>query len=183
MSHHRQYEKNQSNLEKEYERVTIAFKLMHPDATIPFKSTPGAVGYDLCSPLNVILSPRECIKIDTMVMLKNIPKDCFAQICSKSGLAFIGINAKPGIIDIDYTGTICVTLENITSRPYEIMKYEKIAQLVFFSYKTNDVIGVIGYGETEMKFVTGVKANEQRGSGGYGSTGRFANATHKETTV
>ena len=97
--------------------------------------------------------------IDTGVHVE-IPKGYVGFIKSKSGLNVKhGLTAE-GVIDSGYTGSIVVKLYNHTSTSYEFKAGEKIAQLVLLPIITPDLELVDSLEDTE------------RGSGGFGSTGR-----------
>ncbi len=72
----------------------------------------------------------------------------------------ISVLNSPGIIDSDYRGEVKVLLVNHDSLRYTVKKGDRIAQLVF--------VPVV---QAEMKLVDQLTETE-RGSGGFGSTGR-----------
>src|SRR3712207_8196681 len=81
----------------------------------------------------------------------------------RSGLALKhGITClnTPGTIDSDYRGEVKVILANLGSEPFEVIRGERIAQLV-----PAPVLRA-RFGEVEML------ADTARGGGGFGSTGR-----------
>ena len=66
----------------------------------------------------------------------------------------------PGTIDADYRGNIGVILVNLSSEPFTINNGERIAQLVISKYERVEWNEVEELSETD------------RGSGGFGSTGK-----------
>ncbi len=97
--------------------------------------------------------------IDTGVHVA-IPKGYVGYIKSKSGLMVKHGLTADGTIDSGYTGSICVKLFNHTSKDYAFKAGEKIAQLVIHPIITPDLELVDELEDTD------------RGSGGFGSTGR-----------
>jgi dUTP pyrophosphatase len=86
-----------------------------------------------------------------------------AFVFARSGLAIkhgIGLLNGVGVIDSDYRGEICVGLVNQFDEPYEIQPGERIAQLIILPVSLLPVFETDNLDETE------------RGSGGFGSTGR-----------
>jgi dUTP pyrophosphatase len=66
----------------------------------------------------------------------------------------------PGTIDADYRGEIGVILVNLSNDPFTIEPGERIAQLVLARYE-----------QIEWK-LTNILSETNRGSGGFGSTGK-----------
>lgn len=79
---------------------------------------------------------------------------------SKSGLHFKHNITSEGVIDMGYTGSIRVKLYNHGSEDYQVKRGDKISQLVILPVLTPELEQVDTLEETE------------RGSGGFGSTGR-----------
>ena len=85
------------------------------------------------------------------------------QIRPRSGLALkYGITClnTPGTIDADYRGEVKVILANLGVEPFEVVRGERIAQLVPAPVLRAEFNVVESLGQTE------------RGAGGFGSTGR-----------
>jgi dUTP pyrophosphatase len=89
-----------------------------------------------------------------------VPKDCYARIAPRSGLAFkYGIQVGAGVVDSDYTGEIKVLQFNHGAYDFTIKAGDRIAQLIFERIFTNELEEVEELVKTE------------RGAGGFGSTG------------
>jgi dUTP pyrophosphatase len=81
----------------------------------------------------------------------------------RSGLAAkhgISVLNSPGTIDADYRGEVKVILVNLSNEPFVINPGERIAQMVVARYEK------IEWDEVEVLDET------ERGTGGFGSTGR-----------
>ena len=92
-----------------------------------------------------------------------IPEGYEVQVRPRSGLALKhGITClnTPGTIDSDYRGEVKVILANLGQEPFEIVRGERIAQLVPAPVQRAAFVEVDDLDATE------------RGAGGFGSTGR-----------
>ena len=92
-----------------------------------------------------------------------IPHGYEVQVRPRSGLALKhGLTClnTPGTIDSDYRGEVKVILANLGSEPFEVVRGERIAQLV--------PAPVLRAAFAEVDDLDGTA----RGSGGFGSTGR-----------
>ena len=86
------------------------------------------------------------------------------MVYARSGLAIkhgIGLLNSVGVIDSDYRGEIKVGLINQFDKDYEIQPNERIAQLIIQPISHPEIIECDTLGDT------------QRGSGGFGSTGKM----------
>ena len=97
--------------------------------------------------------------IDTLVHVE-LPLNTVGMVKSKSGLNVKHGIQSEGVIDVGYTGSIMVKLYNHSNRGYIVEKGDKISQLVILPILTPDLELVDELDETE------------RGTGGFGSTGR-----------
>ncbi len=135
-----------------------------------YKSFETDAGFDICSPVNIIINPFSFCVIDTGLSLKfNIIDNnndflYYAQVKGRSGLS---INnsievSNAGVIDQDYTGNINIKLYNLGNKEYVINKYDRIAQLIIFQIP-------------KLVFFDGVRIlnnNISRKSNGLGSSGK-----------
>ena len=117
-------------------------------------------GLDLYSAYDdVCIFPRESELFDTGVHIQ-LPKNTVGFLKSKSGLNVkYGITSE-GVIDAGYTGSIVVKLYNHSDKPYRVRKGDKISQLVILPCLLPELDVVDSLEDTE------------RGTGGFGSTGR-----------
>ena len=132
---------------------------LDPGAYMPERAHSADAGYDLRSPITDRLYAGQAIVIDTGVHVA-IPEGYAGFLKSKSGLNVRHDIVGEGVIDSGYTGSIRVKLYNHGTESYMIEKGDKISQLVLLPIYTPDLEQVAALEETE------------RGSGGFGSTGR-----------
>ena len=126
---------------------------------MPTRAHSTDAGLDLYSPINVTISAGKYRRIDTGVHVQ-LPKGTAGFIKSKSGLMSKHGITTDGTIDEGYTGQIGVILFNNSQQTYHVKQYDKIAQLV--------VVPVL-YPKAEL---TNTLEGSERGSKGFGSTGR-----------
>ena len=148
--------------------VEIALKwLPHGEGLpLPRQQTAGAAGADLVAaladdePLTLAPGKRATIPCGFAVAL---PEGYEAQVRSRSGLASkygVSVLNSPGTIDADYRGEVKVILINLGETNFEIRRGDRIAQMVVAP------VSAVGFTETDNLDET------QRGTGGFGSTGR-----------
>ncbi|HEX5033857.1 MAG TPA: dUTP diphosphatase [bacterium] len=135
-----------------------------PGFAAPTYMSAGAAGMDLCAALEKprVLQPMERALIPCGFSME-LPEGHEAQIRPRSGLAIRhGITClnSPGTIDHDYRGEVQVVLINLGQEPFEIKAGERIAQMVIHEVE-----------RAEIEIVSELSSSE-RGSGGFGSTGR-----------
>jgi dUTP pyrophosphatase len=133
---------------------------------LPAYQSAHAAGLDLLAAVPedapLILSPGQRALVPTGLMIA-LPSGYEAQVRPRSGLAAkhgVTVLNAPGTVDADYRGEIGVLLINHGDAPFSIRRGERIAQLV--------IAPVV---QAELVPATSLAATE-RGSGGFGSTGR-----------
>ncbi|MFD0910125.1 dUTP diphosphatase [Ruegeria arenilitoris] len=137
-----------------------------PAIALPSYETAGAAGADIRANLpdrgSITLQPGERALVPTGLRVE-IPDGYEIQVRPRSGLALkhgITLPNAPGTIDSDYRGPLGVIVLNAGQEAFEIGHGDRIAQLV--------VAPVI-----QARFEMADSLQEsQRGSGGFGSTGR-----------
>ena len=133
---------------------------LSPGGIMPSRAHKLDAGLDLYSPVRQVIRANDWEAIDTLVHVA-IPKNHVGMITSKSGLmANEGITCR-GTIDCGYMGSIRAVLFNHSQKDYIVEKGQKITQLVIVPIVTPELQVVDELEETE------------RGSGGFGSTGKF----------
>ncbi|MCB9989369.1 MAG: dUTP diphosphatase [Rhodospirillales bacterium] len=131
---------------------------------LPAYATAQSAGMDLTAALEeaIELDTGERALIPTGLSIA-LPPGYEAQIRPRSGLALkhgITVLNSPGTIDADYRGEIGVILINHGQEPFTIERGMRIAQMVIARHETVKVTVVKELNET------------QRGTGGFGSTGK-----------
>ena len=144
--------------------VRIALKrLPHGEGLpLPAYATAHAAGMDVVAAEDLTLAPGNRHAVATGFAIA-IPEGYEVQVRPRSGLALKhGITClnTPGTIDADYRGEVKVILANLGSEPFEIVRGERIAQLVPAPVQRAHFAEVEELDDTA------------RGSGGFGSTGR-----------
>lgn len=127
---------------------------------LPVRAHYNDAGADVFSPINIIIPAHSAIKIPLALGLR-VPDGFMFCNYPKSGMASKGIVSNIPPIDSGYTGEINAILTNITDNDYEIKKGDKVAQLVMTQVLLPEFVP-----EEEMP------AQDERGSGGFGSTGK-----------
>ena len=136
----------------------------HSAFALPAYATALSAGMDLRADLQepVVLGSLERALVPTGLHIE-LPAGYEAQIRPRSGLAArngISIVNAPGTIDADYRGEIKVVLVNLSKEPFTIQPGERIAQMVVARHET-----------VEWEPVETLEESD-RGSGGFGSTGK-----------
>ena len=144
--------------------MNIKIKKINNNAVIPTRGSEYAAGYDLYSDSNEVIeiAPHSTVKVGTGLAIE-IPHGYFGAILARSGLS-TKKGLRPancvGVCDEDYRGEYIVALHNDTDELMSIEPHERIAQLV-----------VMPYLPVEFNEVNEL-SNTERGSGGFGSTGK-----------
>ena len=141
--------------------MTVRFKKVHPDASLPSYAHPGDAGMDVRSVEDVELAPGARALVHTgLVMI--LPQGWEAQVRPRSGLALkhgVTVLNTPGTIDAGYRGEVGVILANLGDAAFPVRKGDRIAQIVVAPVTTADIEEAEVVDETD------------RGAGGFGSTG------------
>ena len=151
------------NNKVEFSNVLIKCKIQD-GVTLPKYKTSGSAGADICAFIKepIVLKKGERFAVPTGLSFE-IPVGYEVQIRPRSGLALnygVTLLNAPGTIDSDYRGEIKVILINLGENDFEINNGDRIAQMV--------VAPVV-----QCKFeITNELSSTERGSGGFGSTGR-----------
>lgn len=144
---------------------TVKFIKLNDKAITPSYGSAAAAGADLyaCTGGETVrFAPGETVMIHTGIAMQ-IPEGLVGLVYARSGIATkrgLAPANKVGVIDSDYRGEIMVSLHNHSGEPQEIADGERIAQLVLAPYITASFEQTEALDETD------------RGSGGFGSTGR-----------
>ena len=142
----------------------IRVKKLHPMATLPTYGSVEAAGADLyaCLEEPVTIAPGETAWIPTGIALE-VPKGCAGLVYARSSLGAkrgLAPANKVGVIDIDYRGEIRVVLLNHGKVSQTVENGERVAQFL--------ITPVLTPAYVEAEELT----DSDRGTGGFGSTGR-----------
>jgi dUTP pyrophosphatase len=132
----------------------------------PAYATPGSAGLDLraCLDAPVTLQPNAWQLVPTGMAIHLQDPAYAALILPRSGLGHkhgIVLGNLVGLIDSDYQGQLMVSAWNRSSTAFTIEPMERIAQLV--------IVPVV---QAQFNVVSEFDATSERGTGGYGSTGK-----------
>ena len=116
-------------------------------------------GLDLRSPICIEVPANGSAVIDTGVHVE-LPNGTVGFLKSKSGLNVKHDITSEGVIDVGFTGSIKAKLYNHGTRPYQVLRGDKITQLMVVECHFPDVEIVDTLDKTD------------RGDKGFGSTGR-----------
>lgn len=144
--------------------IDVKIKYLSNLATEPKYATDGSIGMDLAAaisePVTIEAGERAMIPLGFAIQ---IPDGWGAFVFPRSGLSFkggISMCNCVGVIDTDYTGEVKVAALNTSDKAYTINHGERIAQMVFLPVAKARFTEAGSLDETE------------RGSGGFGSTGK-----------
>lgn len=136
------------------------------DLPLPAYQSTQAAGLDLLAAVPResprVLAPGAHAMIPTGLVIA-LPSGYEAQVRPRSGLAAkhgVTVLNSPGTVDADYRGEINVLLINLGGAPFTIARGERIAQMIVAPVTRVELVPVSVLSDTE------------RGSGGFGSTGR-----------
>lgn len=141
--------------------MTLKFKRIHPDATLPSYAHPGDAGMDVRSVDDIVIAPGSRALVHTGLVMM-LPAGYEAQVRPRSGLALkkgVTVLNTPGTIDEGYRGEVGVILANLGEEDFTVAKGDKIAQIVVAPVTVAEILETDDIDETE------------RGAGGFGSTG------------
>jgi dUTP pyrophosphatase len=153
----------------------VAVAAMHIDVKVlderlrghlPAYATPGSAGLDLraCLDAPLTLAPNAWQLVPTGLAIHLADPGFAAMILPRSGLGHkhgIVLGNLVGLIDSDYQGQLMVSAWNRSDVPFTIEPMERIAQMV--------IVPVV---QASFRVVDDFAEASERGSGGYGSTGR-----------
>lgn len=146
-------------------QIPLKIKKLHPAAILPTYGSAGAAGADLYALPEgdpIVINPGETVFIHTGLSMA-IPEGYVGLNFARSGLAAkrgLAPANKVGVIDSDYRGELMVALHNHGDTPRTVEPGDRVAQFLIMPVITADFCEVDELDETD------------RGTGGFGSTGR-----------
>ncbi len=129
---------------------------------LPAKAHSDDAAFDLRSRIDMTVPVGRSTLVPTGVFIE-LPVNYEAQVRPRSGLALkhnITLTNSPGTIDAGYRGEVGVIMFNHGPEIFEIKRGDRIAQMVITELP-----------EVELEVVQNL-SESNRGSGGFGSTGR-----------
>ena len=132
---------------------------------LPAYATPGSAGMDLraCLDAPIAIAPGHTVLVPTGISIHIADPGLAAVILPRSGLGHkhgIVLGNLVGLIDSDYQGPLMVSCWNRGQDTFTLNPMERLAQLV--------IVPVV---QAQFRVVEAFGASE-RGTGGFGSTGR-----------
>ena len=147
--------------------TVIDLKVLDPRVAgqLPHYATAGSAGLDLraCLDEPLVLQPGQAALLPTGIAIHIGDPGLAAMIIPRSGLGAkhgIVLGNLVGLIDSDYQGPLMVSCWNRGNSAFTVQPMERIAQMV--------IVPVV---QAQFRVVDDFDASE-RGSGGFGSTGR-----------
>ena len=144
------------------EKMPILVRRADVEAKLPTKAHEGDAGWDLYSLYDYTINPHETVKVDTGLNFQ-LPEGTFGAIYARSGLS-TKQGLRPancvGVCDSGYRNNYIVPLYNDSDEVQTIHKHDRIAQLIIQPFIQTELTETDTLDETE------------RGSGGFGSSGR-----------
>lgn len=155
-------------------RIRVA---LETGARVPFRATTGAYAFDLVASEDAYIRSGERLRVRVGINRIQLPPDTYLHVISRSGLALTGIcvaNA-PGLVDNDYTGPLCVLMENRrqTGTACLLNNGDRIAQCeVYNEGRCCRNVEWTHVNEAVFRAADMEQNAGARGQGGFGSTGR-----------
>jgi len=138
--------------------TTLRYKLL-ADVPPPEYKTAGASGIDLCASTDHEFAPGETQRLCVPLCVE-IPDGFEGQVRPRSSLSARGILCHFGTIDSDYRGQLAVVITNLSRDRIELLRGDRIAQLVIAPVERVELVRVEQLSETA------------RGERGFGHTGK-----------
>ena len=145
-------------------KQSVRVKKLRSDAILPTYGTAFSAGADLyaCLDRPVTIAPQQTVLIPTGLSME-LPEGFAGLIYARSGMA-VKRGLAPangvGVIDADYRGEILVALYNHGGTAQTVSPGERVAQMIVTPFLTAEFTQVEQLQDTD------------RGSGGFGSTGK-----------
>lgn len=150
--------------------MKVKVQKLHHEAIIPQYAKNGDACFDLCTIDAAILQPGERKLFKTGLAFE-VPRNYELQVRPRSGLALkhgISVVNTPGTVDSNYRGDVGIILINHGTEPFEVKKFDRIAQ------------AVVKYVEPCYFEVVDELSKTERGGDGFGSTGRKGGGNNGE---
>jgi dUTP pyrophosphatase len=141
----------------------MRISLIHQNAKVPTQGTPGSVGYDLHATEDTLLRRGAVTAVPTGVVIE-LPADIIGSVRPRSSLSKRGLIVVLGTIDPDYRGEVAALIYNVGPEDVLVKVGDRIAQLTLeATFNQLPDFHVVPIGEL---------SKTERGTGGFGHTGR-----------
>lgn len=141
--------------------VKLEVRLIEQKAKLPYRKRDTDVGYDIYSIEDKIIPPKGAAIIRTGIQI-SAPPGYYYTIEGRSSLWSRGVFPNRGIIDSTYCGEVVVSLVNVNDDAFTVSEGDRIAQII---------LGKQYDAQFECVEQFSPEYN-QRGTDGFGSTGR-----------
>ena len=114
--------------------MSVRFRKLHDDATLPQRSSPLAAGYDLFALMDILVDGMVAVPTGVGLCLAS---NQFGLLCQRSSMPFkrgLFMANTPGVIDADYVEQIYVQLMPVYGEAVQVRRGERIAQVVIMEY-------------------------------------------------
>lgn len=140
------------------EHLKTYVRILRPEAKRPCYMTEHAACADLFLPADVTIEPHETAKVPLGIAF-DMPRGTHLKFYPRSSLLVnMGLISPVSVIDCDYKGEVHAVLHNVSDRPVELLKGERVLQA--------EIIDETYYG-CDWDHV-----NQERDQNGFGGTGR-----------
>ena len=150
-------------------RSIQAYKI-DPEAVLPTRNLPTDAGLDIYASADTFIPLGHTRLVQTGVALR-VEEGYVGKIEDRSSMAKRGIKTGGGVVDAGFAGPLNIILHNLTNsehtefgypsaKGYWVRKGDRIAQMLVYEVYTPAVVEVT------------TKWNSERGSAGFGSSGR-----------
>ncbi|WP_373182130.1 dUTP diphosphatase [Halomonas campaniensis] len=153
-------------------RPRLAVKLLDERLRdyLPRYATDGSAGMDLRALLEapLTLAPGECELVRTGLAIHIADPGLAGMILPRSGLGHkhgIVLGNLVGLIDSDYQGELIISVWNRGQASFTLQPFERLAQYVLVPVVQAEL-------ELVDDFDASRRGSDQRGTGGFGSSGR-----------
>jgi len=146
---------------EEMRQPKMVFEKIHPNAQLPKKAHPNDEGWDLFAVEDQTIEAKGSAIVKVGLKLASLDEGYWIKVESRSGLAFKSdVFAFQGVIDNGYTGELGVKLFSFSNVPYQVKAGDRVCQIT------------VKYSITNFGVEWGKTVPTQRGSNGFGSTGK-----------
>lgn len=154
--------------DENFYKIKLSF-VNQSDNPNPEYATNGSSGFDLRANLTdgSVIIPSGEVRVIPTGLYFDIPENFEIQVRPRSGLAAknsVTVLNTPGTVDSDYTGEVKVILINHGKESFTVYHGDRIAQAVLASVLAKNFVN--------LNNVTEINKDTERGSGGFGSTGK-----------